>query len=159
MTVALRFVGTVKSPFATVLDAPRQGFLTEKESILVIDAPYVDALAGLEAGQDILVLFWGHFANRDFVQSPGGTGAFTGRSLHRPNPIGVSLAHIVGRDARSLTVTGLDAVDGSPIVDIKPARPEWEGNLPFIGLDLFQVDEEKESPGAESAPVLAQSPP
>lgn len=139
--IDLTVIGHVRSPYATPLDAPRQGFLGTEESVLDIDAAFVPALEGLDDGQDILVLFWGHMSNRDFVQSPGGTGAFAGRHLHRPNPIGISRATIIARDGNRVRVLGLDAVDGSPIIDLKPAREEWEGTMPMIGLDMEALSE------------------
>jgi tRNA-Thr(GGU) m(6)t(6)A37 methyltransferase TsaA len=90
-----------------------------------IAEPWVAALEGIEASQHLQVFYWLHQARRDLVQqSPqrdGQThGTFALRSPLRPNPIGSSLVRLVRRDGPVLEVRGLDCVDGTPLLDLKP---------------------------------------
>jgi tRNA-Thr(GGU) m(6)t(6)A37 methyltransferase TsaA len=102
--------------------------LRAAESRIIIRDEMVDALAGMEAGQKLLVLF---FFNRSkpgpLLQHPRGDesrpkrGVFMLRSPYRPNPIGVTEVELIHIKANVLFVRGLDAIDGSPVLDIKPA--------------------------------------
>ena len=93
--------------------------------------PWVGALDGIEAFERIEVLYWLHESRRDLVrQSPGNDGmtkgTFTIRSPVRPNPIGTSIVSLVSREGPALNVRGLDCVDGTPLLDLKPARSSSE---------------------------------
>jgi len=99
---------------------------TALESRLIIDPSLVAGLQGLEAGQHILVLFYFHrSAGYDLSQHPCGNpdrpkrGVFTLRSPHRPNPIGATVVELLAIDGNVLCVRGLDACNGSPILDLK----------------------------------------
>jgi tRNA (Thr-GGU) A37 N-methylase len=86
-----------------------------------------DALDGVEKYERLEVLYWLHLSRRDLVmQSPAndGTtrGTFSLRSPVRPNPIGTSIATLVGREGATLLVRGLDCLDGTPLLDVKPDR-------------------------------------
>lgn len=131
--IPLRVIGLVRSPFSTVLDAPRQGLFTDKESRVEVSPEFRDGLAGLERHARILVVYWAHAADRERLQSAGGEGVFSGRSPHRPNPILLTEVELLGIDEGVVRVRGLDAVDGSPVLDLKPAHAEWEGPHGFIG--------------------------
>jgi len=98
------------------------------ESRLVIDPALVEGLQGFEAGQQIMVLFYFHRSTGyELSQHPRGDqthskrGVFTLRSPHRPNPIGVTIVDLLGIDENVLRVRGLDACNGTPILDLKPA--------------------------------------
>lgn len=132
--VHLRPIGFVHSPYATPLDAPRQGEFSTRESVLDVAPEFAEGLEGVEAGQELLVLWWAHLADRDLLARPGSLGVFSHRSPHRPNPICVSPVRVVAREGSRLTVSGLDAVDGSPILDLKSLRAEAEGWMPLPGL-------------------------
>ena len=92
-----------------------------------VSEPWVPALDGIEHFERIEVLYWLHQARRDLVrQSPGNDGKTHGtfglRSPIRPNPIGISLVRLLGRDGSTLSVRGLDCLDGTPLLDLKPER-------------------------------------
>ena len=88
--------------------------------------PWRPALHGIAAGDRLEVLYWMHLARRDLlVQAPKGRGplgTFALRSPNRPNPIATSVVEVVAVDDAGVTVRGLDCVDGTPLVDLKPAR-------------------------------------
>lgn len=125
-------MGVVRSPYATVLDAPRQGHLARAESRVEVFERFAPALGGIGAGARLVVVTWAHLADRAHLARPDGTGAFEGRSPHRPNPILVTEVEVVSRDGNALVVRGLDVVDGTPVLDLKPAEAEHEGPMPFL---------------------------
>ncbi len=99
------------------------------ESRIVLDPAFTEGLTGLEAGKEILVVFWfDRSKGFDLMQHPKGDtsrpkrGVFTLRSPHRPNPIGVSQVQLLGIEGNVLRVRGLDAFDGTPVLDIKPVK-------------------------------------
>ena len=123
----LVFIGRIETPFATREACPRQGSLDGPECKIVVDARYAAGLAGLEAFQNIEVLYWMHAARRDLlVQNPKGDGATKGtfalRSPLRPNPIATALVRLVAIAGPVITVRGLDCLDGTPLLDLKPDR-------------------------------------
>lgn len=120
-------VGRVESPLADPAGAPRQGDEGAPDAYLVLDASVGRALDGLRAGDEVLVLTWLHRASRDVLEvHPRGDtsrprqGVFATRSPHRPNPIGLHRVRILAVDGLRLHVRGLEAVDGTPVVDLKP---------------------------------------
>jgi tRNA-Thr(GGU) m(6)t(6)A37 methyltransferase TsaA len=125
--VELVRVGTVESPLKTLADAPRQGDEGAPEAWIVFEARVADALEGIAAGDDLLVLTWLDRADRDALQvRPRGdpsravAGVFTTRSPDRPNPIGLHRVTVLERDGLRLRVRDLEALDGTPVVDVKP---------------------------------------
>src|SRR6056297_35316 len=123
----LRFIGRIETPFMVRADCPRQGREDGPECRLHIDPVYAPALDGIEQADRIEVLYWLHEARRDLLtQSPKANdvtrGTFSLRSPLRPNPIGSSIVKLVRRDGAVLTVRGLDCLDGTPLLDIKPVR-------------------------------------
>ena len=95
-----------------------------------VSEPWVTGLDGIEAFERLEVLYWLHQSRRDLVrQSPGNDGAtrgtFTIRSPVRPNPIGTSIVTLVNREGPALNVRGLDCVDGTPLLDLKPDRSQF----------------------------------
>jgi tRNA-Thr(GGU) m(6)t(6)A37 methyltransferase TsaA len=124
---AVVFIGRVRTPFATRDDCPRQGVPDGPVCRLDVDQPWQVALTGIEAGQRIEVVYWMHLARRDLVlQSPKANGRTIGtfaiRSPVRPNPIAISRATVVSVEPGCVLVRGLDCVDGTPLLDIKPDR-------------------------------------
>ncbi len=92
--------------------------------------PWVAALAGLAAFSRVEVIYWLHLSRRDLVlQSPADDGTVRGtfalRSPVRPNPIGTSLAELVGIEGATVLVRGLDCLDGTPLLDLKPDRCQF----------------------------------
>lgn len=129
----LRVLGRVRSPLTDPKDAPRQGDEGAPEAVIELDPSVEPALAGLAAGDDVVVLTWLHLGDRDTLAvHPRGdetrpvAGVFATRSQDRPNPIGLHRCRILGRDGTRLTVSGLEAVDGTPVVDVKIALGEIE---------------------------------
>ena len=124
---ALRFIGRIATPFKTRADCPRQGRHDGPACEVTVFEPWVPALDGIERYEVIELLYWLDKSRRDLVtQSPRSDGRTTGtfalRSPVRPNPIGTSLVRLEGRDGAILRVRGLDCLDGTPLIDIKPDR-------------------------------------
>lgn len=117
----LRPVGVARTPYETPGDAPHQGFASDDEAVVEVAESYADALAGLEDVVRVTVVYWADRADRSTLAGESGVGAFARRSPHRPNPLGICTCLLLAVDGRRLRVRGLDAVDGSPVVDIKPA--------------------------------------
>jgi tRNA-Thr(GGU) m(6)t(6)A37 methyltransferase TsaA len=122
-------IGVVRSPLRAVADAPNQAFEGAPEALLEIDPAFADALHGVEAGDELIVVTWLHLAPRDTLQThPTGdvrrplSGVFRTRSSDRPNPIGLHRVTVTAREgATGLRVDALEAVDGTPILDLKIA--------------------------------------
>ena len=123
----VRPIGTVSSPLVDLSAAPRQGDEGAPPAWLVFDPAVADALRDLEPGMEVLLFTWLDRADRDvLVVHPRGDvsrpqqGVFSTRSPHRPNPIGLHRVTIVAIDGLRLQVSDLEAIDGTPIVDVKP---------------------------------------
>lgn len=114
-------VGVAHTPYGTVDDAPHQGFATDDEATVEVFEAYADALAGIEDVVRLLVVYWADGADRDSLVGDDGVGAFARRTPNRPNPLNVCTCTLLGVEDRRLRVRGLDAVDGSPVIDLKPA--------------------------------------
>lgn len=124
---ALRFIGRIRTPWAQREECPRQGRMDGPECRIELDPVWHPALNGLEDYDMIEVLYWLDRSRRDLVrQSPRSDGATIGtfalRSPVRPNPIGTSLVRLVRIDGGTLIVRGLDCLDGTPLIDVKPDR-------------------------------------
>jgi tRNA-Thr(GGU) m(6)t(6)A37 methyltransferase TsaA len=127
-TFELRSIGTVRSPLRDRAEAPKQGHEGAPEAWLELDASVAEAARNLRVGDEIVVLTWLHRADRsalevhprDDLRAPL-TGVFSTRSQDRPNPIGLHRVAIleVGAGPR-LRVSGLEAFDGTPVLDLKP---------------------------------------
>jgi len=123
----LRPIGRVESPLRHREEAPKQGDEGAPEAWLVFEEAVADGLRGLEPGADLLVLTWLDRARREtLVVHPRGdrsrspTGVFGTRSPDRPNPIGLHRVTILAIDGLRLRVSDLEALDGTPILDVKP---------------------------------------
>lgn len=135
MDLTLVPIGVVRSPYQTPLDAPRQGEFAEVEATLDIDPRYEAGLEGIEEQAAVLVVWWAHLADRSLLQRPGTNGVFTMRTPHRPNPICLSEAKLLRREGCRLVVTGLEALDGTMILDLKSVRAEYDGWVPLPGVE------------------------
>ncbi len=125
----LKKIGVIHSIYEKKGDAPRQGKLSSQESTIEIFPEYAGGLEGIEELSHIIVLYWGDRANRETLKStpPGSEaekGVFSIRSPHRPNPIALCVCKIISIDVNKITVTGLDAFDNSPLLDIKVYVPK-----------------------------------
>lgn len=123
----LRFIGRLRTPFKTRGDCPRQGSFDGPECRVELDPRLAPALDGIERSETIELLYWLDRSRRDLLtQSPRGgrelRGTFSLRSPMRPNPIGRSLVKLERREGAVLVVRGLDCLDGTPLLDIKPVR-------------------------------------
>ena len=123
----LMFIGRIRTPWTSRMETPRQGRADGPLCRIEVFEPWVPALAGLAQYERVEVLYWLHLSRRDLVlQSPAndGTsrGTFSLRSPARPNPIGTAIAHLVGIEGAIVTVRGLDCLDGTPLLDLKPDR-------------------------------------
>jgi tRNA-Thr(GGU) m(6)t(6)A37 methyltransferase TsaA len=123
----LRAIGVVRSPLTRRADAPRQGKEGAPDATVVLDPAYADALEGIRVGDELVLLTWLHEADRSVLQvhprddeSRPLTGVFATRSSDRPNPIGLHEVTVLGIDGLELAVGPLEAIDGTPVIDIKP---------------------------------------
>lgn len=127
---ALVFIGVIRTPWASRADCPHAGSRDGPACRIEVGEPWIPALDGIEAFGLIEVFYWLHQSRRDLVrQSPGRNGAtkatFTIRSPVRPNPIGTSIVRLLERKGPLLIVKGLDCVDGTPLLDLRPDRSEF----------------------------------
>ncbi len=123
----LVFIGRIRTPWTSRLECPRQGRADGPICRIEIDEPWTQALDGVEQLERLEVLYWLHESRRDLVrQSPANDGTTRGtfalRSPVRPNPIGTTIVHLVARKGNGLLVRGIDCLDGTPLLDIKPDR-------------------------------------
>jgi tRNA (adenine37-N6)-methyltransferase len=123
----LVFIGRIRTPFLTRAECPRQGRHDGPICRIEIDEPWRDGLKRLDAFEQVEVIYWMHQARRDLVlQSPKSNGETSGtfalRSPVRPNPIATSRVLLVGLEPGVVLVRGLDCLDGTPLLDLKPDR-------------------------------------
>jgi tRNA (adenine37-N6)-methyltransferase len=121
------FIGTIRTPWQTRQECPKRGSVDGPICTIVVDERWCEGLTGLAVGQRIQVLYWMHRARRDLVlQTPfttmETTGTFALRSPVRPNPIASSIVELLAINGSQLQVRGLDCLDGTPLVDLKPER-------------------------------------
>lgn len=134
--VQLRPIGVVRSSLERPEDAPRQGFLGGPAAWIELEEDYRDGLLGVKAGMELVVLTWLHLADRDVLQhipahSPERRlrGVFTTRAPMRPNPVGLHAVTVLEVDGCRIRVEPLEAVDGTPVLDLKVRLkpPEEDG--------------------------------
>ena len=123
----VRPIGSVESPLTDPASAPKQGNEGAPDAWLVFEPDVLEGLESLRAGDEMILVTWLHRASRDVLRvhprddtSRAEQGVFTTRSSDRPNPIGLHRVEIVSIDGRRVLVRPLEAVDGTPIVDLKP---------------------------------------
>ena len=128
----VRPIGVVRSSLRERSDAPKQAFEGAPEALLELDPAFAPALNGVAAGQELIVLTWFHEADRAVQETHPRddpaiplTGVFATRSPDRPNPIGLHRVTVVALETPTLLrVDALEAIDGTPIVDLKIALSE-----------------------------------
>ena len=120
-------VGFVRSPLKDREAAPRQGDEGAPDASIDLEPSVSDALQGIDVGDELIVVTWLHEARRDVLQvhprddeSRPLTGVFATRSSDRPNPLGLHRVTVLGIAGHELRVGPLEAIDGTPVVDIKP---------------------------------------
>jgi len=122
---SLYFIGRIRTPWRRREDCPKNARESNAECTIVLDPRWADGLKGLASASHIIVLYWMDKARRDLVlQAPRHyreqRGTFALRSPVRPNPIALSVARVVRIEDNRLTVVGIDCLDNTPLLDIKP---------------------------------------
>ena len=123
----LTAIGRVESPLTDLASAPKQGDEGAPDAWLVFEPDVLAALEGLRVGDEVILLTWLDRARRDVlrVHPRGDTsrrheGVFATRSQHRPNPIGLHRVEIAAIEGERVLVRNLEALEGTPILDVKP---------------------------------------
>jgi tRNA-Thr(GGU) m(6)t(6)A37 methyltransferase TsaA len=124
-------IGTVRSPLTDRASAPKQGYEGSPEPVVIEFIP--DVLEGLEdirPGEQVIVLTWLDRAHRDVLRTHPRddlanpeVGVFSTRSPDRPNPIGLHVVEVLSRERGRMQVRNLEALDGTPVIDLKPVLP------------------------------------
>ncbi len=127
MGFEVRAIGRVSSPLTDPESAPRQGDEGAPDAWIEFEPDVSDALEGLSPGDRIVLLTWLDRADRDVLVvhprddvSRPEQGVFSTRSQHRPNPIGLHPVEVLSIEGLRIRVSGLEALDGTPVVDVKP---------------------------------------
>jgi tRNA-Thr(GGU) m(6)t(6)A37 methyltransferase TsaA len=126
-TFTLQAIGRLRSSLRSPDEAPRQGGEGAPEATLEVDAPFAQGLHLLAAGDEVIVITWLHLADRtqlathprNDLRNPL-TGVFATRSPHRPNPLGLHRVTVRSIDGLRLRIGPIEAIDGTPVVDLKP---------------------------------------
>jgi tRNA-Thr(GGU) m(6)t(6)A37 methyltransferase TsaA len=119
------FIGRIRTPWTRREQCPKNARGSDAVCTIEVDPRFAAGLQGVEGCSHLLVLYWMDRSRRDLVlQAPNSYGdlhgTFSLRSPARPNPIAVSVAKLVGVSVAALSVVGLDCLDGTPLIDIKP---------------------------------------
>lgn len=131
----LAFIGRIRTPWTDVADCPRMGDPAGPVCRIEVDPVWAPALEGIAIGALIDVFYWFDRSRRDLVlqsprHSPELRGTFSLRSPHRPNPIGVSVVRIDAIEGSVLVVRGLDCIDGTALIDLKPYICDFAPDAP-----------------------------
>ncbi len=124
-------IGVIRSELTNPEAAPRQGYEGAPDAWLEVNSTVAEGLEGIAAGNEIILITWFHKAHRDILKlHPRGdknmplTGVFATRSPDRPNPLGLHRVTVLEIAGNRLKVTPVEAIDGTPVVDIKPVLPQ-----------------------------------
>lgn len=124
-------IGVIRSELTNRDAAPRQGYEGAPDAWLEVHSTVADGLDGITAGHDLILITWFHQAHRDRLKlHPGGdetvllTGVFATRSPDRPNPLGLHRVTVLEIAGNRLRVGPIEAIDGTPVVDLKPVLPQ-----------------------------------
>jgi tRNA-Thr(GGU) m(6)t(6)A37 methyltransferase TsaA len=125
--IEIKPVGWVESPLTDRAEAPKQGHEGAPQAWIVFEPDLIDALYGIEPGDEVLVFTWLDRGRRDVLQTrprddPANPiqGVFSTRSPDRPNPIGLHPVRVVAIEGPRMLVSELEALDGTPVIDLKP---------------------------------------
>jgi tRNA-Thr(GGU) m(6)t(6)A37 methyltransferase TsaA len=131
MKIELTPIGIIHSPFKTNEDIPIQAYRSEDVGEIEIFKEYEKGLSDIEGFSHIIIVYIFHKSQgyslhvRPFLD-PNPRGLFATRHPNRPNPIGLSIVRLLAREGNILKVEGMDVIDGTPIVDIKPYVPRFD---------------------------------
>jgi tRNA-Thr(GGU) m(6)t(6)A37 methyltransferase TsaA len=124
-------IGRVESPLTDLESAPRQADEGAPEARLVFEPEVLEGLRSIRPGDEVIVITWLDRARRDVLSvhprgdiSRAQEGVFSTRSPHRPNPVGLHRVTVTAIDGRRVRVRSLEALDGTPIIDVKPILSE-----------------------------------
>jgi tRNA-Thr(GGU) m(6)t(6)A37 methyltransferase TsaA len=127
ITYILAPVGIIHSDLTNRHAAPRQGYEGAPEALIEVSSDVADGLMGIRSGDEIIVITWLDRAQRDVLQVRPGrnpdaplTGVFATRSPDRPNPVGLHRVTVLEIAGQRLKVGPIEAIDGTPVIDIKP---------------------------------------
>lgn len=130
-TLTFNPIGVVHSALTTREAAPKQGYEGAPEAWVEILPAFTEGIEGIAAGDEIILITWFHLAHRDRLRvHPRGdptrplTGVWATRSPDRPNPIGLHRVTVLEIAGNRLKVGPLEAIDGTPVIDIKPVPPQ-----------------------------------
>jgi tRNA-Thr(GGU) m(6)t(6)A37 methyltransferase TsaA len=137
------FIGRIHTPWSNRLETPRQGRPDGPTCRIEVFAPWDKGLHSVAEFERLEVLYWLHESRRDLaLQAPAsdgkGRGVFSLRTPVRPNPIGTSIVQLLKVEGNVLSVRGLDCLDGTPLIDLKPDRTLFKPIAPAQAGD-FQV--------------------
>ena len=126
MKAELNFIGSITTPYHALEECPNNIQQDGPLCHLVLYPEYLDGIKGLVQGQDIMILYWlgnSHRENTSTAYKSGKSdlGTFSLRTPHRPNPIGVAVLPIEDLEETGLTIKGLDCLNSTQLLDIKPA--------------------------------------
>jgi tRNA-Thr(GGU) m(6)t(6)A37 methyltransferase TsaA len=124
-SLELKPIGIIHSPYKNTSEAPYQGYKSEEISQIEVFKEFEEGLKDIEGFSHIIVIYWFHKSQgyHLLVKTPWDDslhGLFTTRSPHRPCPLGLTVVELVAREKNILKVKRLDAIDGTPLLDIKP---------------------------------------
>lgn len=135
-------IGVVHSPYRTPDEAPHQGRFSGQTAELEIYPQFMEGLKDVEQVTHLVVLYWCHLARRDTLRTktpfgPEIRGVFACRSPSRPNPIAFCVVELLEVKENRLLVRGIDALDGSPLLDIKPYSSDLD-SVPTARIGWFK---------------------
>lgn len=132
-TFPLTVIGVIESTLQTPEQAPRQGSEGAPDAWLVLDEAYERGLTGMSVGDELIVVTWLHRASRSVLEvhprddpTNAIAGVFATRSPHRPNPLGLHRVTVLSIDGSRLRIGPIEAIDGTPVVDVKAAIGDIE---------------------------------
>ncbi|TET51386.1 MAG: tRNA (N6-threonylcarbamoyladenosine(37)-N6)-methyltransferase TrmO [Dehalococcoidia bacterium] len=134
-SLGLKPIGTIYSPYKNTGEVPYQAYKNEEISQIEVFKEFEEGLQDIEGFSHIIVIYWFHKSQgyQLLVRTPHDDslhGLFATRSPHRPCPLGLSVVELVAREKNILKVKGLEAVDGTPLLDIKPYLPSVDQRTP-----------------------------
>jgi len=149
--ILLKPIGVARTSYQGMNDAPFQGRFSGDRAVLEIAAEFSAGLKDVELSGYLIVLYWAHLADRMVLQTvtpwgPEVRGVFACRSPARPNPVSLCVVELLEREGNRLTVRGLDALDGSSILDIKPYSTAVD-SVEGANIDWFDEGRRKKDYG------------